>query len=132
MFSDDSEKIYQQKGLSALVQNEKENARNNLNKGPFAQFLKTISDLQKNFDETNSPIRTAFVTARNAPAHERVIRTLRAWNVRIDEAFFLGGITKKDVLKAFDPHIFFDDQPTHAKPASEVVPSAQVPYKNIN
>jgi len=132
LFSDDSEKIYQQKGLSAFVQNEKENARNNLNKGPFAQFLKTISDLQKNFDETNSPIRTALVTARNAPAHERVIRTLRAWNVRIDEAFFLGGITKKDVLKAFDPHIFFDDQPTHAKPASEVVPSAQVPYKNIN
>lgn len=130
LFSDDSEKIFQEQGLEAFVENEKVNARNNLSAGPFAKFLKTISDLQEAFDGNHSPIRTALVTARNAPAHERVIRTLRAWNVRIDEAFFLGGITKKDVLKAFHPHIFFDDQATHALPASEVVPSAQVPYKN--
>ena len=132
LFSDDSEKIFQEKGLQAFVENEKLHAKHNLAAGPFARFLKTISDLQERFDVEHAPIRTALVTARNAPAHERVIRTLRAWNVRIDEAFFLGGITKKEVLKAFDPHIFFDDQASHAMPASEVVPSAQVPYKKIN
>lgn len=132
LFSDESEQIFQTQGLEAFVKNEKQKANRLLPKGPFAQFLKTISDLQKEFDPAISPIRTALVTARNAPAHERVIRTLRAWNVRIDEAFFLGGITKKDVLKAFDPHIFFDDQSVHASPASEVVPSAQVPYKKTS
>ena len=75
------------------------------------------------------PIRTALVTARNAPAHERVVRTLRAWNVRIDEVFFLGGIEKSEVLKAFGANIFFDDQAVHTEPASKLVPSARVPYR---
>lgn len=126
IFSDEAELIFQEKGLDAFVENEKEKAKELLPKGPFARFLKTISDLQEEFDETQVPIRTALVTARNAPAHERVIRTLRAWNVRIDEAFFLGGLSKKEVLKAFHPHIFFDDQESHVLRASEVVPSAQV------
>ena len=78
------------------------------------------------------PIRTALVTARNAPAHERVIRTLRAWNIRIDEVFFLGGIEKSKVLKAFGANIFFDDQSVHTDPASKLVPSARVPYKQNN
>ena len=129
LFSDESEQIYQSDGLEAFAENEKKNAENPLKAGPFAKFLKTISDLQKEFDQDAAPIRTALVTARNAPAHERVIRTLRAWNVRIDEAFFLGGVQKKDVLKAFGAHIFFDDQAVHTGPASEVVPSARVPYK---
>lgn len=77
------------------------------------------------------PIRTALVTARNSPAHERVIRTLRAWNVRIDEAFFLGGIEKTNVLKAFGAHMFFDDQDIHTQKASKEVPSAKVPIKKI-
>lgn len=126
IFSDEAELIFQKEGLAAFVENEKEKANQLLPKGPFALFLKTISDLQKEFNEEHVPIRTALVTARNAPAHERVIRTLRTWDVRIDEAFFLGGLAKKDVLKAFAPHIFFDDQATHVKNASEVVPSAQV------
>ena len=96
---------------------------------PFAKFLKTLSDIQREFSPETSPIRTALVTARCAPAHERVIRTLRAWNVRIDEAFFLGGITKRDVLKAFGAHIFFDDQAVHTATAAEVVPAARVPYR---
>ena len=75
------------------------------------------------------PIRTALVTARSAPAHERVIKTLRSWNVRLDEAFFLGGVEKKEILKAFGAQIFFDDQSVHTDPASEEVPSARVPYK---
>lgn len=129
LFSDESERIFQKDGLEAFVENEKRLAKKELPQGPFAHFLKTISDLQKQFPHDTSPIRTALVTARNAPAHERVIRTLRAWDVRIDEAFFLGGLPKKDILEAFHPHIFFDDQEVHAKPASSVVPSAQVPYR---
>jgi 5'-nucleotidase len=71
------------------------------------------------------------VTARGAPAHERVIRTLISWNVRIDEAFFLGGVSKSEVLKAFGAHIFFDDQAVHTEPASKLVPAARVPYKTV-
>ena len=129
LFSDDSERIYQAEGLEAFEENERRLANDPMQAGPFAKFLKTISDLQKELPVKDSPIRTALVTARSAPSHERVIRTLRAWNVRIDEAFFLGGITKRDVLKAFGAHIFFDDQAVHTDPASEVVPSARVPYK---
>lgn len=128
LFTDASEKIFQEKGLEAFEENERENAKNPLPEGPFAKFLKTISDIQKEFPPESAPIRTALVTARSAPAHERVIRTLRAWNVRIDEAFFLGGISKKEILKAFGAHIFFDDQMIHTEAASEVVPSARVPY----
>lgn len=87
------------------------------------EFIKHIEN-SLFFDVSNSR-----VTARSAPAHERVIRTLRAWNVRVDEAFFLGGMEKKEFLKAFGANIFFDDQATHLNPASEAVPSAQVPYK---
>lgn len=129
LFTDESELIYQREGLEAFEENEKRNADKPLPQGPFAKFLKTISDLQKEFPTEEVPIRTALVTARSAPAHERVIRTLRAWNVRIDEAFFLGGISKRNVLEAFGAHIFFDDQAVHTTPASEVVPSARVPYK---
>lgn len=130
LFTDESEMIFQKEGLEAFEENERKNADKPLPQGPFAKFLKTISNLQKEFPSEEVPIRTALVTARSAPAHERVIRTLRAWNVRIDEAFFLGGISKRDVLEAFGAHIFFDDQAIHTTPASEVVPSARVPYIN--
>ncbi|MCH5259273.1 MAG: 5'-nucleotidase [Lachnospiraceae bacterium] len=129
LFSDESEKIYQEQGLEAFEENERRNANNPLQAGPFAKFLKTLSELQKDFVQEEAPIRTALVTTRCAPTHERVIRTLRAWNVRIDEVFFLGGVRKKDVLQAFGAHIFFDDQSVHTVPASEVVPAARVPYK---
>ncbi len=130
LFSDDSERIFQEHGLETFEENEKKNADNPLPAGPFANFLKTLSDIQKDYETEEAPIRTALVTSRSAPAHERVIRTLRAWNVRIDEAFFLGGVEKKDVLKAFCADIFFDDQLVHTQPASEVVPSARVPYRD--
>ncbi len=129
LFSDESERIYQEQGIDAFQRNEELNARNPLPEGPFAKFLKTISSLQQEYSGDQSPIRTALVTARDAPAHERVIRTLRAWDVRIDEAFFMGGVPKTDILKAFGAHIFFDDQACHTDPAAQVVPSAQVPYK---
>ena len=128
LFSDESERIYQKSGLEAFEENERSNAMNPMKAGPFAKLLKTISDLQKEF-APDGPIRTALVTARSAPAHERVIRTLRAWDVRIDEAFFLGGICKSDVLEAFGAQIFFDDQSVHTEPASHVVPAARVPVE---
>jgi len=130
LFSAESEKIFQQQGIEAFSRHEKDNADNPLEKGPFANFLASLSHLQSLFADSDlQPIRTALVTSRNAPAHERAIKTLRYWNVKIDEAFFLGGVNKTDVLSAFGAQIFFDDQTTHAGPASRVVPSAVVPYR---
>lgn len=129
IFSDESEIIFKTQGLAAFEEHERLNAQNPMAEGPFAKLLATISLVQKQFDGDTMPIRTALVTARNAPAHERVIRTLRAWDVRIDEAFFLGGVPKADVLQAFGAHIFFDDQAAHTEPASKLVPAARVPYK---
>lgn len=129
LFHEESEKIYKEQGLDAFEENERINACNPLKEGPFAKFLRTLSQLQRDFPQDESPIRMALVTSRSAPAHERVIRTLRTWNVRIDEAFFLGGIPKTEVLKAFGAHIFFDDQAVHTSVAAHVVPSARVPYR---
>lgn len=129
LFHEESENIFKERGLRAFEENECINARTPLKEGPFARFLRTISELQKDFPQMEAPIRTALVTSRSAPAHERVIRTLRSWDVRIDEAFFLGGIPKTEVLRAFGAHIFFDDQAVHTSVAARVVPSARVPYR---
>jgi 5'-nucleotidase len=129
LFSEESEEIFQRQGLEAFLEHEKKNAEKPLPEGPFAKLLKTLSYLQSQFEVEGNPIRTALVTARNSPAHERVILTLRHWGVRIDEAFFLGGANKEGVLKAFGAHIFFDDQEIHLKDNSRSVPSAKVPYK---
>ena len=129
LFSAESERIYQRSGLDAFAEHERSMADQPMEKGPFANFLMTIAHIQSRFaDRESSPIRTALVTSRNAPAHERAIKTLRQWGVRVDEAFFLGGVKKQEVLSAFGAHIFFDDQPAHAEPASQYVPSAVVPY----
>jgi 5'-nucleotidase len=136
LFSEESEIIYQREGLEAFIEHEKINAKKPLPEGPFAKLLKTLSFLQFDLDSNEKqeipPIRTALVTARNSPAHERVIRTLRTWNVRIDETFFLGGVSKDKILAAFSPHIFFDDQHQHCDAASKLVPTARVPYKDGN
>ena len=130
LFSEEAENIFQREGLEAFIQHERDNASKPLPEGPFAKLLKTLATLQSEFDPDHVPIRTALVTARNSPAHERAIRTLRAWDVRVDEAFFLGGASKDEVLKAFSPHIYFDDQDLHLKTASPHVPVAQVPYRS--
>ena len=131
LFSADSEWIYQHKGLDAFSEHERSKADIPMAEGPFAKFLKTIALIQSRFsDRESAPIRTALVTSRSAPAHERAIKTLRQWGVRVDEAFFLGGVSKKQDLKAFGAHIFFDDQAAHAEPAAELVPSALVPYRD--
>jgi 5'-nucleotidase len=134
LFSKESEMIYQKQGLEAFIEHEKINAEKPLPEGPFAKLLKTLSflqfDLDSNSTQENTPIRTALVTARNSPAHERVIRTLRTWNVRIDETFFLGGVPKHKILQSFSPHIFFDDQHQHCEGAASIVPTARVPHKD--
>ena len=116
--------------VQAFEENERVLAETPLAEGPFANFLRKLSDLQRELGVEDCPIRTALVTARSAPAHERVIRTLRSWNVRVDEAFFLGGLEKKEILRAFGAQIFFDDQTVHTASASQAVPAARVPYRN--
>lgn len=128
LFSDDSERIFKEKGLDAFTENEKQSAKEPLPVGPFKGFLSALQKLQQHFPNDECPIHTALVTARQAPAHERVIRTLRAWNIRLDEALFLGGLEKKEFLKAFGADIFFDDQKQHCDSASEHVSTAHVPH----
>ena len=130
LFADESEAIYKQQGLDAFEENERVHAREPLAEGPFAGFLKKLSNLQRKLGTQDCPVRTALVTSRSAPAHERVIRTMRAWNVRVDEAFFLGGLEKKDFLKAVGAQIFFDDQKIHTQSAAVEVPAARVPYSH--
>ncbi len=128
LFNEESELIYKEQGLDVFRNHERDNAEKLLAEGPFAKLLMQLSYLQKGLNQVPSPIRTALVTARNSPAHERVIRTLRAWGVRVDEAFFMGGVSKTEILKAFGAHMFFDDQDSHLRGAAQVVPSARVPY----
>lgn len=127
LFSEDSELIYKTKGLDAFKENERALATEELKDGPFARLIRTLSKIK---DKNPDFLRIAIVTARNSPAHKRVILTLRKWGVKVDEAFFLGGVNKDQVLKAFNAHIFFDDQDSHVRPASEQVPSGRVPYKS--
>lgn len=127
LFSNESEKIFQRDGIDAFTKHEVDDARNPLPGGPFKGFLKALQHLQKQFTNHDCPVRTALVTARQAPTHERVIRTLREWDIRIDEALFLGGLAKGQFLKAFQADIFFDDQQVHCDSASQHVTTAHVP-----
>ena len=131
LFSEESELVYKEHGLDAFIKHEQDNKDNPMKKGPFAKLLVTIASLQEKFKDKQSPIRTALVTARSAPTHERVIKTLNVWGVRIDEAFFLGGSEKYEVLEAFGADMFFDDQDTHLDLSASVVPSAKVIHKSI-
>lgn len=129
IFSDESETIFRTSGLEAFVRNETQSARTPLAGGPFVPFLAALQRIQQ---EDGALIRTALVTARGAPAHERVVRTLRAWNIRIDEAFFLGGLAKGPFLRAFGADIFFDDQQAHCDSARQHVATGHVPYGVAN
>lgn len=132
LFSDESEKIYQQSGFASFAKNELEKANTPLPKGPFAGFLKALYVLQQELPIENCPVRTALVTARSAPAHERVIRTLRSWGIRLDEAMFLGGLNKGAFLSAFGADIFFDDQHHQCLSASQHVPTGHVSHGIMN
>ncbi|MEQ1636373.1 MAG: 5'-nucleotidase [Methylococcales bacterium] len=132
LFSDEAERIYQQQGLAAFTESERNAAKTPLPGGPFKAFLSALHHIQSHFDANNSPIRTALVTARSAPSHERVVRTLRAWDVRIDEALFLGGMPKGAFLQAFGADIFFDDHKSHCESAAPHVSVAHVPHGIAN
>lgn len=127
IFSDESERIFQEKGLTAFAENEKNSANIALKAGPFKCFLMSLQKIQSAFPATNNPIRTALVTARSAPSHKRVIHTMRQWGIRIDESFFLGGLDKGIFLKEFGADIFFDDQHQHCQSAAQYVPTGHVP-----
>lgn len=132
LFSDEAEQIFKSQGLSAFAASERAAAKKPLSGGPFKPFLAALQRLQSQLPEEDCPIRTALVTARSAPAHERVIRTLRAWNVRIDESLFLGGLSKGAFLKAYGADVFFDDQRQHCDSASEHVATGHVPHGVAN
>jgi 5'-nucleotidase len=127
IFSDESEKVFQEKGLDAFIKNEV-NAKSVLKEGPFKSFLVELNKIQSDFEINKCPIRTALVTARSAPSDKRVIKTLRKWGVRIDESLFLGGMDKTKFLESFDADIFFDDQKKHIMNAIETTTSAHVPF----
>ena len=130
LFSDESEYRYKTEGIESFQKFEKENENVALNEGPFAKLLIKLSKIQEHLPMRIefSPLRLAIVTARNAPSHKRVIKTLRNWGVYVDEVYFLGGLAKDKILKAMGAQIFFDDQDYHLTESSKVVPSAKVPY----
>ena len=133
IFSDESERVSREHGVEAFGQHERERAREPLSGGPFRGFLSALHELQAAFPVGDAaPIRTALVTARSAPAHERVIRTLRDWGVRLDEALFLGGREKGPFLEAFGADIFFDDSPHNIDSARRHVAAGHVPHGVAN
>jgi len=125
LFSDEAERVYQAEGLSAFQKHESDKAQQPLLAGPFKPLLTALQRLQK-AGTPSMRIRTALVTARSAPAHERAIRTLMNWNIEVDEAMFLGGLPKGEFLREFEPDFFFDDQTGHVDSASRHVPSGHV------
>jgi 5'-nucleotidase len=130
LFAEDSELVFKTKGLEEFQKVEDLEQDKPLGEGPYASLLIKLSRLQDRLPGIVefSPVRIALVTARNSPAEMRVVKTLRHWGVYVDEAFFLGGVDKTKVLRAFRPHIFFDDQDVHLEAASKHVPSGKVPY----
>ena len=128
LFSDQADRIYQEEGIDAFVESEARAADQPLEGGPFKAFLMGLHRLQGEFADMDCPIRTALVTARGAPAHERVIKTLRAWDIRLDESLFLGGRDKAAYLRAYDADVFFDDQTANCESAAPHVAIGHVPH----
>lgn len=125
LFSDEAERVFQSQGLNAFQQHERDKARQPLAGGPFKPLLEALHRLQT--EGTNAMrVRTALVTARSAPAHERAIRTLMDWDIQVDEAMFLGGLPKGEFLREFEPDFFFDDQTGHIESAAQHVPAGHV------
>jgi 5'-nucleotidase len=133
IFGDESERVSQEQGIEAFHRNEVEHADTPLSGGPFRGFLAALHNLQAAFPAGDAaPIRTALVTARSAPAHKRVILTLRSWGVRLDEALFLGGRDKGPFLQAFGADIFFDDSHHNVENARRHVATGHVPHGVAN
>ena len=133
LFSDEAERVFQADGLDAFTRHETEHALRPLPPGPFKSLLEALHRLQQAAG-TDVPmrLRTALVTARSAPAHERAVRTLMQWNIGVDEAMFLGGLDKGEFLRAFEPDFFFDDQRAHVESARRHVAAGHVPFGVAN
>ena len=136
---DEAEAVFKQSGLDEFHDHEQEKSNIPHNPGLLADLFKKLSILQKlesQAQESNAAyqclLRTAIITARSAPAHERVVTTLEQWGVRPDETFFLGGMDKKHILNVFKPHMFFDDQKAHLKPSKENIPMVHIPFGVAN
>ena len=129
LFSDEAERVFQADGLEAFTRHETEHVERPLPPGPFKPLLEALHRLQQAAG-TDVPmrLRTALVTARSAPAHERAVRTLMQWNIDIDEAMFLGGLDKSEFLRAYEPDFFFDDQRRHVESARMHVATGHVPF----
>lgn len=132
IFSDAAERIHQDQGIKPFAINEQQKAHIPLEPGPFKNFLQKIAYLQNHYPATDNPIRTAIITARSAPAHKRVIHTLRSWNIRIDESIFLGGYKKSAFIASFNADIFFDDTIGHCRESEHITAAGHVPYGIIN
>jgi 5'-nucleotidase len=126
LFSDEAEQVFQAQGLAAFQQHESDKAQQPLPDGPFKPLLAALHRLQQAGTSEGMHIRTALVTARSAPAHERAIQTLMSWNIAVDEAMFLGGLDKGGFLREFEPDFFFDDQTGHVTSAAQHVPAGHV------
>ena len=131
LFSDEAERVYQRDGLDAFQSHERERAGTPLAPGPFKPLLEALHRLQRK-PVDGMRLRTALVTARSAPAHERAIRTLMAWQIEVDEAMFLGGLPKGSFLREFEPDFFFDDQTGHVENAAPHVPAGHVAAGVVN
>ena len=137
---DSSERVMQAEGLPAFHAHETEHIEDPLPEGRLSEFLRGINriqDIEEELVETtadyyNRRVHVAIVTARNAPSHERVVRTLQSWGVRVNDAFFLGGVEKSKVLRVLKPHVFFDDQLRHLEGAADEIPSVHVPFGVVN
>ena len=124
LFGDEAERVYQHGGLDAFQTHETEHVARPLPAGPFKPLLQALQRLQR--EPAPMRIRTALVTARSAPAHERAMRTLMDWHIEVDEAMFLGGLAKGSFLRAFEPDFFFDDHPRHVAGAAGHAPAGHV------
>lgn len=136
---DSAEAIFKKHGMESFRSSEREHAAEPHQAGPLQRFFTEVAALQRKDlarqekDPDYQPrLRVAIVTARNAPAHTRVITTLREWGIQVDEAFFLGGLEKAEILRAYRPHIYFDDQLTHVQGAAQIAPSVHVPFGVAN
>jgi 5'-nucleotidase len=134
LFGDDAERVFREQGLDAFQAHEADHASRPLPPGPFKPLLEALHRLQQADDRDKVPmrVRTALVTARGAPAHERAVRTLMDWNIHVDEAMFLGGLDKGPFLREFEPDFFFDDQTRHVRSASQHGPAGHVPHGVAN
>jgi 5'-nucleotidase len=131
LFSDEAERVFQSDGLAAFQSHERDRAATPLAPGPFKPLLEALHRLQRE-PQHGMHIRTALVTARSAPAHERAVRTLMQWQIAVDEAMFLGGLPKGEFLREFEPDFFFDDQTGHIENAAPHVPAGHVAAGVVN